>query len=607
MKDFNDMPYSIEQRDAQLTGTSAAIRYRLTFPNAAQHLMNVEMEIDNDASELILAMPNWIPGSYKVRDFVAHQGDVTVTNMQGSPIAFEWIAKNRVRVEAGGEGIVVSYTYYGHHERSVRQTHINRFHATINPANCMMHVEGRLDEIHHVAIEQPWRTVSTALSPVSPGVWGALNYDILIDSPIEIGDHYVASYERHGAMHEVAITGVGDFDPDWITEQTKRIIDQAIAMWGSLPYDRYLFIILLLPGQYGGLEHARSSVNMFDSEVFSDKKKVVKLLVLLCHEYFHLWNVKRIRPAELGPFNYSAENYTRMLWLAEGVTSYYDDLMAYRCGFHSRDEYLKALSDEHLSKLLDVPGRRAMSVKDSSYLAWVKLYIPTPDSPNRFASYYLKGGIVFFLLDLSIIADTNGARSLDDGMRALMERYQANPAAGITQEEFITIVSDATGVDIRERLLHWLDSTEELPVADVVQRVGLAWKKKDREEGSTFGADLQYQASPLDRWMGIGVEDMKTGVKIARVWRDSPAEAAGIGADDELIAVDGVRVASARQWESMIRGARNRKTIRITAASEGRLYEATVAPVPREIHELVIREDASEEEKRLLEGWLARK
>ncbi|MDB5035171.1 MAG: peptidase domain protein [Chlorobi bacterium] len=599
------MPYSIEQTDAQLRDTTAAIRYTLAFPQAAQHLVHVTMEVDSAADEIILAMPNWIPGSYKVRDFIAYQGDLRVAGSDGAELPFEWIAKNRLRVQSAGGNVSITYVYFGN-ERTVRLSHINRYHAFINPANALMCVEGRTEEAHHVAIDHPWSTVSTALSPVRSGVWGALNYDILADSPIEIGDHFVAGYDRHGARHEVAITGVGDFDAPWLAAQTERIIDHAVTMWGSLPYDRYVFIIQLLPGQYGGLEHARSSVNMFDSEVLSDKTKSVKLLALLCHEYFHLWNVKRIRPAELGPFNYNEENYTRMLWLAEGMTSYYDDLSAYRCGFHSRAEYLRTLTDEHLSRLLDVPGRNAMSIKDSSYLSWVKLYIPTADSANRFPSYYLKGGIIFLLLDLHIIAATDGARSLDDGMRALMDRYRAEPERGVTEEEFIAIVSGAVGVDIGGRLRGWLDSTDELPVEEVVGAAGLEWRRKSSSTESRFGDDLSFQQAGASRWSGLRLEETKAGLKVAAVLRDTPAEAAGIGADDEVIALNGMRVASMKQWEALLKGARAEDSVTITAAAEGRLYQTTLGFIPRESHELVEKAEPTELERRRLEKWLSR-
>ncbi len=388
------MAYSIEQRDEQLHNTAAKIRYHLSFPLASQHLLHVQMTVETDASSLEFVMPAWLPGSYKVRDFVAFQGDLVAQTEAGESLPFEWLAKNRVRVQTNGNAVVLlRYVYYGN-ERTVRHSHIDRFHAFLNPGNCLMFVEGRMDELHHVEIDvaanPSWTTVSTALSPVKDGVWGALNYDILIDSPVEIGDHYVAHYDIAGAKHEVAITGKGDFDPDWITECTKTVVENAIEMWGELPYDRYVWILQMLPDQYGGLEHARSQVSMFDANLFGDKKKIGKFLALLTHEFFHTWNVKRIRPRELGPFNYNEENYTRMLWLAEGVTSYYDDLLTCRSGFYTRQEYLRILSEDHLTALFSVPGRLSMSIKDSSFLAWVKLYNPTPDSTNRFPSYYLK-------------------------------------------------------------------------------------------------------------------------------------------------------------------------------------------------------------------------
>jgi len=599
--------YTIEQRDSQLVDSTASIRYRLTFQRSASHLLDVLMEVDDPGDDVVLMLPRWIPGSYKIRDFVSFQGDIRPGDGDDRPLDFEWIAGNRLRVATRGVPILrLRYTYFGN-ERSVRMTHIARHHAFINPANCMMMVEGRTDRIHHVEIVSNWSRVSTALSPVREGVWGALNYDILIDSPIEIGDHFVESYERHGAMHEVAITGIGDFVPHWIVERTKTIVDQGVAMWGDLPYDRYVFIIQLLPGEYGGLEHARSSVNMFESGCFNEPERIIPLLTLLCHEYFHLWNVKRIRPIELGPFDYDRENNTRMLWLAEGVTSYYDDLMTYRCGFIDRAGLLKRLSQEHLAKLLDVPGRQVMSLADSSYLAWVKLYVPTPDSHNRFPSYYLKGGVVFLLLDMHIIAETNGERSLDDGMRALWDRYRRDPSTGITDEEFLDLVEAGTGVSIRQVLIPWLSTTTELPVAEVVSRLGLAWHCAQEMSSPTFGDGIECHPGGVPhRWVGCATEESKGGIRVARVWRDSPAEEAGLGVSDEIIAVDGCRVASSREFDAALRRARDRSEVSLLCSGEGAIYQTTLRFSLRETYELVESADANDSEKNRLGRWLQR-
>jgi predicted metalloprotease with PDZ domain len=600
------MPYTIEQTDAQLRKTSAAIRYHVSFERAAQHIADFKLEIDTDEEELILALPNWIPGSYKVRDFISFLNDFAVSGARGAALPFEWIAKNRVRITTrGARTVKVRYTYFGN-ERSVRQSHINRFHAFLNPATCMMYVEGRTDEIHHVELDHDWREVSTALSPVDKkGVLGALNYDILADSPIEIGDHFVGRFSAHGAAHEVAITGSGDVDHDWLVEQVKTIVDTAVRVWGKLPYDRYVFIIQMIPGIITGLEHARSSVNVFDAFAFGDKERSVKLLALLSHEYFHVWNVKRIRPIELGPFDYNTENHTRMLWLAEGLTSYYDDLMVYRAGFATREEYLRTVGVDHLGRLMNTPGRLAMSLKDSSDLSWVKLYVPTPDSENRFPSYYLKGGVVFMLLDMYIVAESNGERSLDDALRALMERYWSDPSKGLTEDELIAIVSRATGVDVREKLEGWLGSTDELPIDDVVEPLGLVWRAKPKKATERFGENHSFIERDSERWLGLTLEEIKTGLKVARVVRDSPAEAAGIGADDEVIAVNGRRVTSRNDFDAMVRGTRSGK-IAIVGASEGGLYDAKIKPGRRATYELAVDESITPEQQRLLEKWLAR-
>ena len=247
-------------------------------------------------------------------------------------------------------------------------------------------------EIHHVSIEHPWTHVSTALSPVSEGTWGALNYDILVDSPIEIGDHYVATYQQHGARHDIAITGVGNFDPEWLSRTDKDDNRSRSGVVGKLPYDRYLFIIQLLPGQYGGLEHARSSVNMFDPTTFNEKGEEPSSCCRFSATSISISGTSSASARSSWGHSITRPKTTRLDALAgRGVTSYYDDLMTYRCGFFTRDEYLKALATSH-HKALDVPGRRALSLKDSSYLAWVKLYIPTADSTNRWPSYYLKKG-----------------------------------------------------------------------------------------------------------------------------------------------------------------------------------------------------------------------
>ena len=284
--------YEIEQRDEQLVNSSAAITYEIGFDRAPQHLVSVRMRIEKvDTPELTLVMPSWSPGSYKIRDYAGWQGNVRcyeVTPSGRVPRAFRWRDKASLVFDAKGASVIeVEYLVYAH-ERTVRTSHVNRFHAFLMLTSICMYVEGRMNEVHHVLLthdQQKWPSTSSALSPVqapsSKGILlGARNYDILADSPIEIGDHRVQMFTAAGARHEVAVATNYDVDVDWLTERIKRIVEVETALFGGAPYDRYVFIIQAYPGAGGGLEHARSSVNAVDPSALLDKTKAIGLLSL---------------------------------------------------------------------------------------------------------------------------------------------------------------------------------------------------------------------------------------------------------------------------------------------------------------------------------------
>ncbi|HET7152703.1 MAG TPA: PDZ domain-containing protein [Candidatus Kapabacteria bacterium] len=608
------MAYSIEQRDSQLLNTKAGIRYHFYFTHAAQHIIDIEMEIDpvkSQGDSITLVLPSWAPGSYKIRDFISNVGRFSATDSRGNVLKHEWLAKNRIRVYSAGKGVKASYTYYGH-ERTVQHTHVNRWHAFINLFTCCMYVDGRTNETHHAIFHHAdvtgWKKVSTALSPVKKDgkTFGALNYDIFADSPVEIGNHFTASFKKFGAMHDVAISGVGDFDTDWIVKQIHPIVEHGKKMFGELPYDRYVFQIQLYPKLYGGLEHARSHVSLYDVERFPDKSAVGRFLSLLTHEYFHLWNVKRIRPVELGPFDYTTERYTSMLYLAEGATSYYDDLTTYRCGFFDEKKYLEVMSEQHVQALAEVPGRLMTSIKESSFLTWVKLYLPSADLNNRYVSYYLKGGVLFWLLDMHIILQTGGKKRLDDGMRGLMKRYKKDPANGITEEEMISIFSHSCGVDLRTTLRNWLNGASELPTEKILAGFGLAWEKaKPKKEDNVFGEKLPFQSQSVEWFTGLGLKEDTSGLKVARVMTGSPAEVARFGAEDEILAVNGVRVSSVRQWDVLAKSPRLGKSVKILAAAEGNIYETTLTVKPP-IKMQIVKKKQTPAQKRLYDIWLKR-
>lgn len=611
------MSYSIEQKDADVWGSSADIEYELKFDMAAQHLVQVTMRISNiNAAVVVCTLPVWAPGSYKVRDFSAHQGNMEVWCIEDgekSKAVSRWISKCSIEIQTGiCSQVELSYVVYGL-ERSVRTNHINRNHAFIVPVATLMYVEGRLDEPHHVILKHDqklWPQCSTQLSPVkAPSqemmVLGALNYDILADSPIEIGNHEVRTFLALGAQHEVAVASAQPVNVDWLTQQLRVIVETEAAMFGGVPYDRYVFIVQLYPDAGGGLEHSRSSVNAADPSMMTDKSKVGRLLSLLCHEYFHLWNIKRIRPIELGPFNYTTENYTSMLWLAEGVTSYYDKLFHYRCGFCKEDEYLKSIANDQLTSLHRVQGRFRMSVRDSSYLAWVKLYQAGADGANRFPSYYLKGGIIFWLLDLYIISHTDGKRTLDDGMRALWVRYSENPAVGVTGDDVVALFERATGVQLRDRLYEWLDGTAELPVEEIVAPFGISVTRRVKTiPTEELNDGIPFVRLPSPAFTGLSLVDKQGGVTVRAVEDFSPAFDAGIGIDDEILSVNGMRVRDTAHATSLLASAEG--SIAVHATCDGRLYATTLKPVPEEIVELTILPESTVQQNHLRSVWLRR-
>ena len=592
--------FSIEQRDSDAASIVPRIFYELDFAHAARHLVEVTMTVHDVVGNPEFVLPAWVPGSYKIRDYISRLGSLVSENADGEALSYEWSSGNRFRVEAqGADVVVVRYNYYAA-EHSVRHSYVGRGRAFLNPGNFLLYVDGRTAESHGLSIASPWSTVSTPLAPLAElATFGALNYDILVDSPIEIGDHEVVKFDVAASSHEIVLAPESGVDREWIELVCRRVVEQGLAFWGELPYDRYVFFLQFIPEMYGGLEHARAQVSVFDPTKLHEKTAVVRFLSLITHEFFHTWNVKRIRPIELGPFDYERENFTRMLWLAEGATSYFDDLLSYRTGFMTEKEYLKALARQHIGALRNVPGRHAMSVTDSSMLAWVRLYNQHEESINQFPSYYLKGGVIFLMLDLLIIEKSDGVSSLDEGMRAHWRRYKTDPAVGVTTDEFVAIVEEACGVPIRREFLEWLDSTGDLDVNARLATVGLGLDDRP-EKPTTIGQGFPMPRDPKRR-IGVSVSTKDGFLRVDRVLASSPAAAAGIGAGDLLISVNGERVTTPAEF---LRRASTTPKPRIEGLNDGRFYSVDLEPENRPTWRLVERDDVDERGHRLRRIWL---
>ncbi|MDW8225258.1 MAG: PDZ domain-containing protein, partial [Bacteroidota bacterium] len=577
--------YRLDQNDTEVFALPADICYVLSFERADRHLLDIRMEVSTRGEPwLDFVLPSWTPGSYKIREFITNFTLEGVLDEQGHLLEVEWREKNCFRVLCDhAEKVYLKAVYFGN-ERSVRTTYLSRWQAFIMPSNCLPYIRGRQFEPHHLVIEVDparWRHITTPLSPVDfgfPPRLGALTYDILADSPIQIGNHRICACTVGGRLHEIALVSDEPVDDEWIVRTVDRVVRVVWAFWGGeLPYDRYVFIFHFAPNVFGGLEHARSHVLAVDPAALRELAGTHRFLRLLCHEFFHTWNGKRIRPEGHGPFEYSHEHYTQLLWLTEGVTTYYEILLPYWCDFFTQRELLVHLALE-IEQLSHVPGRFYLSVRDSSFLAWVKLYGRSPDGPNRFPSYYLKGALIAWLLDIWILEQTAGRKRLQDGLRELWQRARRRPERGFTEDEVIGALEDATGVSLGSTFVEWLTDRGELPYADFLSRIGLQlqWHSAlDRER--LFGEKYMFGRLPGMRFTGLSLREERGSLVVETVEEFSPAAIAGIAIGDEIIALNGVRVQSLTQWDALIGMAD--EAVEVLAASDGRLYTTRLAQV----------------------------
>lgn len=602
--------YRVDQCDRELSGTAADICYVLSFERAERHLLDIRIEVaTRGAPWLEFVLPSWTPGSYKIRDFAADFTLEGVLDERGRPLEVEWRAKNRFRISCEhARTLYLKAVYFGN-EHSVRTTHLNRWYAFILPSNCLPYVEGRQYEPHHVIVDfdpSRWRRLTTPLSPVDRGFpprLGAITYDVLADSPIQLGSHNVYAFSVRDRLHEVALLSTEPVDEEWIVACTERVVRVISAFWGGeLPYDRYVFIFHFLPGSAGGLEHARSQVISTEPSALRELAGTHRFLRLLCHEFFHTWNGKWIRPEGLGPFDYTCEHYTPLLWFVEGVTSYYEILLPYWCGYFTQPEVLVHLGLE-IERLAHVPGRFFLSTRDSSLLAWVKLYGKSPDGTNRFPSYYLKGALIAWLLDLWILKQTRGEKRLQDGLRELWRWVQRSPERGFTEEELIAALEAGTGVELREPLMEWLTDRGELPYEELLPVVGLKLQWVQAADPDRLLGEYSILGRiPASRYTGISLRQEQGGLWVEAVEEFSPGAAAGIAIGDEIVAVNGVRIHTTAQWDAFIGMAEG--PIEIVAASDGRLYTTHLHPRPRYRARLQVDTSDEAQSNSLLKRWL---
>ncbi|BAU12187.1 peptidase M61 domain-containing protein [Leptolyngbya sp. NIES-3755] len=567
--------------------STLSIHYWVAMPAPESHLFEVTLRIEGWKSPTLdLKMPVWTPGSYLVREYSRH--------LQNFKSEHPWqkLAKNHYQIDTQGkESIEVRYQIFAN-ELTVRTNHLDENHGYFNGAALFFYVPGFEKQPIRVSIVPPradWKVV-TALSEVGTNTFEAKDFDTLVDSPFEVGQHQIYSFEVLGKSHQFVVWGEGKLDIDRIVQDTKKVIEVEAEIFGGLPYDRYFFLLHLTANSFGGLEHKDCCSLIYSRLGFRAKEKYDRFIQLVAHEFFHLWNVKRIRPKALEVFDYDRENYTPSLWFSEGTTSFYDLAFPYRAGVYDAKAYLSALGQE-ISRYLTTPGRLVQPLSESSFDAWIKLYRPDSNSANSQISYYLKGEMVTLLLDLGIRIKHQNQRSFDDVMRIMWQQF-GKDEIGFTPEQLKTTIESVAGFDLTNFFDRYLHGTEELPFDEYLAGFGLRLKSNSDNPN-------------LAPFAGMTVKSENGREMIKFVEAGSPAQKAAIDPGDELLAMDGLRVSSG-QFDERLKDYQPGDTVTITVfhGDELKQRSLTLGQPRATSYSIDVIENSSTLQQQNFEQWL---
>ena len=505
------------------------ISYTVSMSKPWSHLLEVEMHFKwaQMPAQAELKMPVWTPGSYLIREYARHVQDFAVRNANGKELNWRKTNKNTWQIDTtGSDEIVAAYRVYAN-ELTVRTNELNDDHAFWNSSALLMFPKDQLKISSTLRIIPygDWK-IATALAPVTgrTNTFRAENFDNLYDSPFEVGNFKEVLFTVEGKPHRMIFSGEGNYDPKQIATDVPKIVEEAYKIFGELPYDNYTFIVNLRGGG-NGLEHMNSTALEFYRFGFKPDGSYKGFLSLVAHEYFHAFNVKRIRPDVLGPFDYENENYTKLLWLAEGGTEYYSGLLLRRAGLIT-DKDILGNASQHIQRLQTIPGRFETSLEDASFDAWIKGYRPDENSVNNQISYYEKGAIVAMLLDLTIRVDSGGTRSLDDVLRYLYKEFYKKDR-NYAPQDLQKACELMAGHTLDDFFSKYVRGKVEIDYGPVFKGIGLDLQIKERSK--TRG------------YTGLDLSENNGVLSVNSVTSGTPAYDQGINARDQVIAVDGYR------------------------------------------------------------------
>ena len=576
---------------------SQILSYRVELQRPEAHLFKVTLAVDApDPEGLRVTLPAWIPGSYMIRDFARN-----IVRFRafagGRALRVSSVDKQTWVLEPTEEPVELVYEVYAW-DLSVRGAHLDRTHGYFNGTSLFLRVVGQESRPHEVVLSAPapdrvegdWRVATTLpateVDERGFGRYRTENYESLIDHPVEMGGFQTLDFEVEGVPHRMAVSGRALFDKKRLADDLQRICSAQAALFGELPVDRYLFLVQATADGYGGLEHRDSSSLMCSRRHLPSPRLAPEetdrhyreFLGLCSHEYFHLWNVKRIRPERFMALDLEAEAHTRLLWAFEGITSYYDDLMVLRAGCVRPEEYLETLAGT-VTRVMRTPGRRLQSVAESSFHAWTRFYRQDENAPNALVSYYAKGALVALGLDVELRLASSDKVGLDDLMRRLWQEHGCC-GRGVPEEGIQALAEGLVGRSLAPFFEDYVEGTVELPLGRWFQALGIGFRlrpaRSDEDNGGAGTPEL-----PRHPRLVLGVRTRKQGdfVALQHLYDGGAAQAAGLAAGDRLVALEGIQV-TADNLDDLLQRHAHQESVEVMAFRRDELMRFEVRPQP---------------------------
>lgn len=571
---------------------SLQLDFEVSIFDLFKHYFQVRLRVKTDQSELIFCLPSWTPGSYMIRDYGTHLHKFEVRNSRtNEPVLWEMVDLHRWKLKNLPQEFEITYIIYAFEDFTVRTNYLETEFGFINPPALFLYPEGNLEKPSSVFFQVseffPYVYSSLTRDPEDPFRFRSENFDELFDSPFHLSKKNSVFFTAGTTKHELLVEGDVSFDfKTKLADDLKRITETQIEWMMESPNPYYLFVLNLSLPAYGGLEHRASSINYFNPELITDEEEYKRLLELLSHEYFHLWNIKRIRPIALGPFDYQKPNLTRELWIAEGFTSFYDVYFLFHSGFLSKEEYISKLQSD-IFALEDNEADSWMSLEESSFTAWTKYYKRNGNSHNITVSYYTKGGVLALCMNLFLLQESKEKKTIRHVFHKLNEVFVKTKQRGFTKQEFFDTVKDVTGVDLKTEFNEYLEYPKPIPVDLYLDIIGIRRIQTDLI-GDT----------------GFKTKEKNGNLYIQKLLHKPDMDSLNLMLDDEILAINGKR-ATQTALQNLEKNLRPGEKFHVILSRAGKIKESMITATGYyKTRKFVFAEDCTDDRKELREFFL---